>query len=431
MFKFKKFIEDFSDYIHSTYYPAIPKDDWKITNRYGDHYVFGYKPEEYFYGKQTPPHMIAFQVRYVDEIIVFHVYREYPSDKKIIPTVLDDFVEQLEEKKFNVLINCIYGITSRLVKDSKVPFYPIGEKYKKISELLTYFADHKNYQLNAWNSISLTHKRTTNRAHYTLTPSKKNAASILIEDRQKQEKTVVSSKAEVDAFFANIEKGMQELVDKENEIVDMIKKIDITCYYDRNNSSLYIYNERVPFHIGKIVEGGKQKYRIRFNSGYNKSQSLDDVMEKVKKKINDYVKKSRVKAAVGGNAFDVFHKFVYKTLGHQVNNFSFSKYFDTRMSEGELNLKLRNFIDDEVEKLSKAHKDFFQMYVRQKGNRHRIKKAVKLGDLYTFVSATKLFVVTETEFKNIQLNESSFTKREDREEVKKLQDWKEKQLSII
>lgn len=426
---FSTMIEEFSKHVHRNYFNSISPSDWLLLNRGPQYIEFGYQAGKYFGYNSNPPHRITFNISYADGVLSIYSGRELPQDKKHFKNILNDFLTILEKYQIDMLINCSHGFTKSLVKRSKTSYFATGEKSKELLEILEVFTESEDFYLNSWSQIALYSKSYANRKYFYLKPVlEENPYFSVSAYRDDKYSTNISSKEEVKEFLDSFKKDSEELRSKEQEIVEMIKKVDITCYYNRENGSLYIYNERVPFHIAKIEEKGKMKYRIRFNSSYNKGSDLDSVLEKVKTKVNAYVKKSRVKAAVGGNAFDVFHKFLYRVLGYQVNRFSFKKYFDTSLSEGDLNKKLRTLINDDLIVLNDDYKNYFQFYIRQKGNRHQIKKALKLGDLFTFVSSSKLFVVTEEEFNNIELNELSFSQKKDRILVKQLEEWKEKSL---
>jgi hypothetical protein len=229
---------------------------------------------------------------------------------------------------------------------------------------------------------------------------------------------------DVDDFLVDLERKQKLINHYQKSLEETIKNIDITAFYDAKAGYMVIYNERIPFHISeRIDEKGIVRYKIRFNDGYNQGKNLEKVFKKVETKALDYVKKNRVKAALKGNAYEVLHKFFHKINGFNPKTVTYDSTFETSFSEKEFNDVLKQVIEKETIELDRAYMTYFQYYLKSEKRRNVIKSAKKVGDLYAFTSVTKLFVLTEEEFKILTISISSI-KKPDRQKAQELETWK-------
>lgn len=422
----KEVIAKFSEHVHRTYFSNIPSNDWSLINR-NNGYNFGYKAGEYFRYDANPPHKIEFSIFESEGLLQFRTVRGNKEDQLLFPKISDDFYRIFNESGIDALLCTSYSSVLDPLGKETLNLYPFGEKAKKVIDLVQLIRQRGTFDVVNYGRIMFHTKSYSNRKNYEIIPDLSREQPILTIRTYLSKTTfsmTVSTKEQLVEFLTKLEIESAFFQSKEQEIISLIKQYDVTCYYNEQNGSLYIYNERVPFHIAQIHENGKTKYRVRFSRSYHKGVEIEPLMEKVKQKALAHLKKNRMKAAVRGNASDVISKFLFKLTGYQTNDYVFHKLFKSTYSEGDLNKKLLGIIEEEMTPLNDFYCAYYQLYSRSQGNRHRIKYGKKLNDVYAFVAASAIFIISEEEFKQIQLEEKHFKQKKDRVSLVGLNEWK-------
>lgn len=214
----------------------------------------------------------------------------------------------------------------------------------------------------------------------------------------------IKSIEEAETFYQSRLDYVKEVYAIEEEAKALIKSYDPHYFYDDKELAAYIYNTRVSLYVKKIVsDKEKTTYKARFNRGYVQNKDLDKLKERLMKKVEDYLKKNRTRAVLKGKTVDVLEKLLFKLYGRNKKVSQFDKLFDTTFTESDLNTHLKPFISDQsLEKLDDEMLEQITARLRENKKKHRINEAYKLGDLYIAISGTKIHILKEDEFKNVQ-----------------------------
>jgi len=428
---FKEMMKEFSKRVHEQIFTHVPKEDWGILLENNDYVNFGYKPHLPYQERRNENlkhknSLILFTATLKDNVI--SIYDTYQKDHGEISNnaFYDLFLSFFNEYNENCFLNLIHGYGSKYARRNKLStFLPMGEEAKEMMKLLEYI-EEKGMTVHYWNFIQTQTPYYSNRKQFDVFISFEGKPSLCFKPfHSHQGKTFyLSSKEDVDAFFKDIEEKNKLFTHYQSSLEKSIKKIDITSFYDAKAGHMVIYNQRIHFHIQEILDKkGVTRYKIRFNDTYNQGKDLEKVFQKVEKKALDYVKKNRVKAALKGNAYEVFHKFFHKINGFNPKTITYDSTFETFLSEKEFNDALKAVIEQDVINLDQTYVTYFQHYLKGEKRRNVIKSAKKVANLYAFTSATKLFVLKEEEFQNLSINLSSF-KKQDKPYIQQLEEWK-------
>jgi len=428
---FKEMMKDFSNRVQEQVFTHISKEDWGILLENEDYVNFGYKPHLTYQQRrdESVKHsksLILFTATFKDNVVSFYVTYQNHFENQLNEAFYDLLLSFFKESNENCFLNLIHGYGPTYARKKRInTFLPIGEQAEEMVHLLEYVKE-KGMNVYFWNRIQVETPYHSNRKQFDVTAVFKEKPFLCFKPFNPIQGTsiFISSKEDIDAFCTKVEEKNKLITHYQSSLEKTIKNIDITAFYDAKAGYMVIYNERIPFHIQEIVDKkGIVRYKIRFHQTYNQGKELEKVFKKVETKALDYVKKNRVKAALKGNAYEVFHKFFHKINGFNPKTVTYDSTFETSFSEKEFNDALKQVIEKETIELDRAYVTYFQYYLKSEKRRNVIKSAKKVGNLYAFTSATKLFVLTEEEFETLSISISSI-KKPDKQKAQELETWK-------
>lgn len=415
-----------SDYLYDHYGKGrIDKKDWKIEKtpyNYGDQYSIGYNSSEF-----RDPKQLYFNLGLdgtIARIWLALSYKSVFNAEAIRKQFNNEFPKKLAELAEGTHTELIIYETDYKRRGMKYCYYPVGPNSKRVIGLLQPLIDSIYPSSNG-----LILNNGYHNYPYKLVPTDKGNLEVVVGNNYS--KFTISTKEELDHFYQSLAKDKKLIDETEDSIISIVQEVDITAYYDRNKQALFIYNQYVPFHLKKIYENGKFKYRARFNTGYNRNIHLEKLVEKLKEKARKYIKQNRVKAATTGRGQDVMKKFYFRLTNNHKNHVNFKQDFISNLSEGELNTRLQTNINKNVIELDKPFIDYYQQFIRTKKRRHQLKSGYKIGDIYAFIAGTKIFVLTEDEWSNLTLSGHKWNTKKDREKAEKLEAWKSEKKEVI
>lgn len=418
-------MKEISDYAITHLFKEINKSDWQFgSNSYSIN--FGHLATESYSTLRFAERKINFYVRFTEYgINLSHSYGGNEDNVKL-KLLGDKIIEVLKKHNLDIFVhhNGNYFDSKHKIH-KKIQMFPIGPKSEEIFEYMKIVADNGSFNIHTWNSFLFISKSYCYRTQYHFTDLHDKDALFKIQGYRSggSEKVLVNSKEDLQDFLDKIEEQVNALEKVEKDIFEIVKKVDITAYHNKEQGYINIFNERIPFHVTKVIEKGKEKYRARFYDGYNRGADLDKVVTKVKAKVETYIRKNRIKAAVSGKTHDILGRYLYKIYGYHFNGPRLYNHFITNINEGNLNTLIRNVIEEEMVDASEESVAYFQLYNRTRGRRHRITNGKKLGNVYCFLSASQLFVTTEEEMSNYNIQPSDLKQKKYRDELKKLESF--------
>jgi hypothetical protein len=415
-------LKNLSSFIHAKYFSDEKK--WKFHTKEMHNLTFFSmgvfdETKSYHYNQKTDRLEISFRLTKDNDVITFSFYgtEKYLNllNKK---DLFKDIALFLEDAGAELLIEFSYYDKKEFVEDDS-RYVPIGEKAKNVSQLIetlrTSFGHPSfyNYIISDFNM----HR-------YQYVPILVDDAILIYNDKLRIAR--LQTIEEVHEFINKIKNETEEMKVLKDEIIDIVMKKDQSCYFDSHQSSFHIFNQRVPFDIKKVAGDKSETFRARFATGYVRDKEFSKIKDKILKKANQYITRNRLEAAISGGASDLMGKYLFEITGFHWNKFKFSRSIQFNLSEKDLKQKLKTVLKNEKQVLSEEAVAYFQMYNRGMKNRHKIISGVRFGDLFSFVSSSKIFVLTEDELFSKRITDFDWIKKSDKDLAKSLEENKDK-----
>jgi len=413
----RDFAEQYSDYVHKNYFSDIGDSYWDLYQINGNRYAFGYEPTVHWWNlRSNREHNILFYLDFDYGLNAFRlsVSRKFENEISSAKAAMDDFSDYLKSRSFDLFVR------PENAKDI-FSLIPTGERSEKVLEIVKelpkeYFNTYRFSQMNFEKHLLIDLYLNVDNLSVDIA-----CEGFVIHNMKKL--------SDFEAFIERVNSEIDEMKKIENEVIGIIEKYDVTCYFD--NGVFYIFNERVPFHFSKVFQSGKERYRAKFGKNYNVNLKLDKLAEIIQNKANDYIKKKRVKAVMNGSSRNVFNKFLFKLYERHIDSFSYRYEADSKMTYDELNNILLPFINEaEAVKLSDEYLQFFKLHLRTQKKGNRIDKGFLFGDIYAFISPSKHFFIHKEEFEQYDVSKHKWRTKEDREKAGFLNEFVKKKATI-
>jgi len=357
---------------------AFPTEKWESQTVHISYYDTHFDTK-YFFENKTLGYTLIFNRRRNQ-----HIYELVYSYKTRIDLVKPILFSCLKREGYDLLF---YELTDR-----KPVFYAFGKKSKLLKQVI-----------EGLGSVSFSRKGHLFWNHcrfpyivdifylYGECCIKKRIKNEMLDEY------TIQNVEHVQSFFTMIENEKQELIQKEQVFLPFIQIYDTTAYFKEESQTYYIFGKGHKIYLKKEVFG----YTGYVNREMIKDHRLDNIIEKMKKTIQQLIVKNRTKAVLEGKTLQFIPRFLHHILEKRVSCYRYERHVDSSFTEEELNTWLKDHITICQKKaLPKEELLLIQTFFKEKLNkRHQLKIGFRYGELFVLVSGTKVHVLKPEEIK--------------------------------